>query len=250
MFCTDSMPRSENTALEQAKRRFDGIGMNIAFHVNLELVSNGFVTAFFPQFLRRAAIRFEIVGKEYVHILTDILVDELLKGAALYVLRVEESEIATALTDTNHDFLVSESVFFSNGFATDIRFIHFDFAVEHRPIRLHHRSAYAMAEIPSRLVAYSERSLNLAGRHALFRFAEEQGSQKPLRQRQVRVVEDRSGSCAELIVAILAVVESLFGFEFDGGHLTARALHAFGPAQAGKHLPALLVGREQGMYVN
>ena len=69
-------------------------------------------------------------------------------------------------------------------------------------------------------------------------------------ERQVRVIEDRASRDGELVVTIFAVVESLFGFKFDNGHLAARAADAFGPAQASKQFAALFIGRKHGVYIN
>ena len=250
MLCADSMPRSENAALQEGECRFDGVRVNIAFDVNLEPVSNGFVTPFFPQSLRRAAIGVEVIGEKNVHILTDIFVDELLQRAALYILRMEEAKIAAALTDADDDLFVGQPVFFSDGFSADISLIHFDFAAEHRPIGLHHSCADSMAEIPCRLVANSERALNLASGDSFFRFAEEQRSREPFKEFEMRVIEDGARRHRELIVAALAIEKLFLGFEFDGFHLASWAAHAFGPAQPDEQFSTLFFGREHGVYVN
>src|ERR1700719_1581791 len=106
MLCADSVPRSENAALQKGERGFDGIRVNVALHVNFEAMPNRFVATFFPQSLRCAAIGVKVVGEKHVHVLADVLVNELLKCSALYVLRVEEAEIAASLTDADYDFLV------------------------------------------------------------------------------------------------------------------------------------------------
>ena len=54
----------------------------------------------------------------------------------------------------------------------------------------------------------------------------------------------------ELVVTILAIVERLFGFQFDSIHLAARTAHAFGPAQLSQNLAALFVSRKQSVYIN
>src|SRR6202040_3991479 len=102
MLCTDSMPRAENAALQQRERGFDGVRVNVALHVNLEAVTNGFVATFLPQLLRCASIGVKVVGEKHVHVLADVLVNELLKCSALYVLCVEEAEIAASLTDADY----------------------------------------------------------------------------------------------------------------------------------------------------
>ena len=108
-----------------------------------------------------------------------------------------------------------------------------------------------MAEIPCGLVGLdSKRSLNLASGHALLGLTEQQGSEEPLIQGQVAVIENRSSGHGKLVVALLAVEKLLFSLKLYDWHLAAQALDAFGPAKPDKQLSALFIGREHGIYIN
>jgi hypothetical protein len=108
-----------------------------------------------------------------------------------------------------------------------------------------------MAEIPCRFVASeSKGALNLASGHAFLGFAEKKGSKEPFIEWQMRVIEDRSDRHAELVIALLAVEELLFGVKLYHGHLAARTFRASGPAKPDKQLAALFIGREHGVYIN
>jgi len=108
-----------------------------------------------------------------------------------------------------------------------------------------------MAEIPRRFVsADAERALDLESGHSLLCFTQEQSSGKPLKQRQVGIIENRASRDAELIITILAVEKLFFCLQFDYRSLAAKAARTFGPAQPYQQFAALLFGREQGMNVN
>jgi hypothetical protein len=107
-----------------------------------------------------------------------------------------------------------------------------------------------MAEIPRCFVADSESPLDLIRAHAFACFAEQQRCQKPLLQREVGVVEDRSGGDCELIVAILAIEKLLRGCQFYGWHLTAWTFNTSRPAEPDKNLTAFFVSIKQIYNVN
>lgn len=253
MLRADSMPASHDAALQERERRFDRVGVDVSLRIEAELVPDGLVPSVFAKVTGCAPVGIPIIGEQDVHILRDILADVLFEGAALGVSGVEETQIAAALTNADNDFLVVEPRAFTVPpvLTADVGFVHFDFAAQHGLVYFDHRSADAVAEIPSRFVASeSQRPLNLARAHALLGFAEKQSRKEPLVERQVRVIENRASGDGELVVAILAVVESLFGFKFHDFHLAARATDAFGPAQAGEQFAALFVSREHTVYVN
>jgi hypothetical protein len=253
VFRADSMPRTDNSALQERECGLNGIGIDIALGINVEFVSDSFVSAILPKMFCCAPIGQRIIGEKNFHVFTDVLADVLFKGSRLCILRVEKPKIAAPLTNADNRFLVGEAggLSLSPVLAADIGFVHFDFAIQHRFACFDHCCPDAMAEIPRRLIASeSKGALNLASGHALLCFAEKQCSDEPLRKRQVRVIKDRASGDCELIVAIFAVVESLFGCQFHDGHLAARALNAFGPAQLSQNLAALFIGWEHPIYVN
>jgi len=252
MLGADFMPRSEDAALQERESRFDGVGMNIALHIDMELVTDGFVPPIFSEMLRCAPVGVEVIRKQNFDILANILADEFFERAAFHVRRMKEAQIAAALPNADYVFFVVPSRRFPAPaiHAADVRFIHLNLAIEHGPLAFHHRCADSVAEIPCGFVTHAERALNLTGRHSFLGLAEQERSEKPLCKWQMGVIENRASGNSELIVAILAVEQLLFGFQFDSGHLAARALRASGPAQPRQQFAALLVCRKERVYVN
>jgi len=107
-----------------------------------------------------------------------------------------------------------------------------------------------MAEVPRRLVAHSNRALDLASGHAFLCFAEQVRGQKPLAEREMGVIENSSGSDGELVVTVFAIEELFCGIKFDHWPFAAQAFRAIRPAETHKKLAALIFGREQGIYIN
>lgn len=249
----DFVPRADNAALEKRESRFNGVGVDVAFHVDTVAMPDRLMPSVFPQMRRRATIHPVIVRKKHVHVLADILANVLFEGSRPCIGCVKEPEIAAALTNADYDFLVVEA----SGFplmpvlAANIGFIHFDFAGQHRTLGFDHGVPNAVAEIPCGLVApESKGALNLASRHSLFRLAQQECGKEPFVEGQMRVIEHRASGDGKLVVAILAIEQLLFSFQFHDGHLAAWALWTGRPAETHKQLPALFVGREHRVYVN
>lgn len=202
MLCTDFMPCSHDPAFEQGKGRFHGVCMRVAHNVHAVFVANGSVPlhSYAPHGVRVGDM---LVRDNYIHVLADVFSDVLGERSRLGIGRMKESKLPIALSDADDDFFVLTSLAPSLpfNFAADVGFVHLDGSGQFIFAGLEHRGTDAMAEIPSSFVAHSDRALNLASRHALFRFAEQGRSKKPLPQRQVGIMEDRSRSDAELVMA-------------------------------------------------
>src|ERR1700719_453633 len=209
MLCTESMPRTNNAALQKRECGFDGVGIDVALCINVELVPNRFVPSILPKMLRRTFVRLKVIREKDIHVLADVFSDVLLKGAALYIFRVEKSEVAATLTDSDYDFFVvmQRGFPFEPILSAYECFIHFNLSAQHSFVDFDHRCTDAMAQIPRSFVADSKRALNVTGRHALLRFTHQQRSEKPFRQWQMRIIKNRSCGHAELVVTILAIVE-------------------------------------------
>src|SRR5262249_19775411 len=80
------------------------------------------------------------------------------------------------------------------GLAADVRFVALNNAREERRVGILDRLANSMAQIPCGLVGYLQSAFELKSGNPLLRLAHQIDSRKPLWQRQVRVVKDRSGS--------------------------------------------------------
>lgn len=255
MLRADFVPASCDAAFQERERRFDSVGVNVRSAPDVFFLPVVHFLMTVAEFTDSLSVGRQFVGNDYIHVLGDVFLDVLLQRSNLGVLGVEEAQIAVALADADYDFLVCTLLaapIFPRAVqsSTDVGFVHLNRSIEHRLVSFFHGRTDAMAEIPRSFVADTERALNLAGRHSLFRFAEQERGEEPLVKRQVGVIENRSGGHSKLVVAFLAVVERLFGFQLDSGHLAARALRASGPAQTGEQLAALFICWEQGVYIN
>ena len=258
MLRTDSVPCSHNAALQERECGFDGVCVNVTHNVNVAAVLNGLVSCSrnFSSF-HGEGIRGEIIRENYIYILANILSDELCNGSGFNICGMEHAKFAIALTDTDYDFLFGsasgESIFLGTrlSLAADIGFIYLDLDVEHRLVDFHHRCADSVAEIPCCPIASdSERALHLASGHAFLGLAEKQDGDEPFIQRQMAVIENRSGCNSELVVAVFAVEQLLFGLKLYDWHFAAQTLRAFGPAQSDEQLAAFRISRKHGVYIN
>lgn len=251
MLCADMVPTSHDSTLEKRESIFDGISMDVADHINFGAMVDGLVLVLVNASLNHClGVANPIIGDDPTHVHTDAIFDVFGERVRFGVLDMVEPNLAAALPDADYDFFIRAAPGTSTVLDTaDIGFIHFDRAVEHLLVHFDHCCANPMAEIPCSFVAHSNRSLNLAGRHSLLGFAEQQGSHEPLCQWQVRVIEDRASGHGKLVVTVFAVEKFLLGFKFRSGLLAARALDAKRPAETAQHFAASFVSREFGGYV-
>src|ERR1035438_621073 len=101
MLCADSMPRSNDAALQERESGFDCVGMNIAVNIDTVLVLDRFV--FFggnSSFVHGEGIRGEFVCNDHVNIFAHVLANVLRDRTGLSILSMEESKIAIALSNT------------------------------------------------------------------------------------------------------------------------------------------------------
>src|SRR2546427_3346317 len=173
MLCADAMPRSDNPALQEREGVLDRICMHFALNINLGFVLDSLMLSLcYSCFGDCIGVNRMLIGNQNVHVLTDVFSNVLRNRTLLNIGCMEETKIAITLPDADDDLLcvVSESRFAlaSVQLAADIGFIHFNRTVQHGLIYFLHSSTDAMAKIPRGFVApYSERSLDLIGRHSL-----------------------------------------------------------------------------------
>src|SRR5271156_624653 len=257
MLCTNSVPSSYNTALEKRKRGFHGVCVNVAHNIDVATVLDRLVSCSRnSSSLHCEWVRSEIIRKNYINILADILTDELCNCSGLNICGMEHAKFSIPLTDTNYDFLFGsasgESISLRTwlSFAAHIGFVYFDLAVEYGLLGFNHCETDAVAEIPCCLITDSKRALNLTSGHAFLRFTKQQGSHKPLCQWQVGIVENRSSGNGELVIAGLAVEQFSLSLQFNGAFLTSQATHAIGPSETRKKFAASFVSRKAIHYVS
>jgi len=203
MLRTDSIPRPVHAALEQAKSRFHGIGVDGASGVDAPTLIDRLMPPASEYAACRAAILSETVGHQNVHVLGEVLADVLFKGSRTHIFGMEETQFTAPPPDADHYSLVLRSPpALAMTPTANIGFVHLDSAAKLGPICFDHSCPDAMAEVPCGFVSLdSKRTLNLARADAFLSFAEQHDSEKPRRKRQVRIVEDRVNRDAELIFA-------------------------------------------------
>jgi len=256
VFGADLMPRSDDPALQKRECTFYRIGMHVAVNIDSAAVLDPLVLLWRNiGFSHGEGIGSKIIGHDHINIFADILPDVSGESSGLYILGVEEPQIATPLPESDHDFLVgAASAKLSAAPATaHIGFVHFDSTVQHGPICFFHGGTDTMAEIPCRFVRTPvdppDRALQLQSAHALLGFAEQQYSSEPYSQRQVGIVEHRASGHGEVIFA-LGTVELLVGLNpRDTLAVAMRTLDASRPAQLDQNFPAFIIGVEKVLNV-
>ena len=251
MLGANPVPRPHDAALEEREGGFNRVGVNVSHDVDAGTVVNLFVVRPLG-FPHSRVVRGCVIGEDYFHVLTDILADVLRERSAFGVSGMEEAEIAVPLADADYHFFVIHpaDAAFAPVPAADVSNVHLYFAIEHGLICLCHCVTDAVTEIPCCLVAHSDRALNLAGRHALLRLAEQVRSQEPFREGQVRIVEYRAGSDGELIVTILAIEQVLLRLQLHDRPFAAQTLRTFRETQTNEQVTAFIFGREKSVYIN
>src|SRR5277367_380742 len=130
MFCRDFMPRSNDAALQEREGRFNTIHADIAPNIYAFTMVDPLVVRSMNTCLHhRFWIGNIIVGHYDVHILANILTDELCQCARLNILSVEKPQYSIALSDPNNYFLILERAalsVFSVKLSTNVCFVNLD----------------------------------------------------------------------------------------------------------------------------
>src|SRR5205807_3296932 len=167
MLCTDPMPCSHDSALEKGEGGFHAVCVDIAIHVHAITVQDFLVLVLgHPGLIQSKRIGGEFIRHDHIHIVADIFLDVLCQCAALGILRMEETQIAAALPDSNDNFLgFCASVDTPSDFlSADIGFIHLNRAIQFLEWRhLGHCVPDSVAEIPCCAVVDSQYPFKLIG---------------------------------------------------------------------------------------
>src|ERR1700676_55621 len=178
MFRRDLMPSAHDSTFEKAEGRFDCVGMNVSMSIRAGVV-NGFMAHCFAHFVQRPRINSRFISHNDFHIFADMFADNLADGRGFGILSSDQPQIPIPLANPDNNSLLAlwpPAAFL----AAYIGFINFNRAVQRFGRYFQHGRPDTMAEVPCRLVANSERALNLAGAHTLFGFAEQIGCEEPL----------------------------------------------------------------------
>ncbi|SRR6266849_6829363 len=198
MLRRDFMPRSHYAALEQRESRFHRVCVYVAVGILPRVIYS--LVKVLLHLVECPWIDGGFIRHNHFYVAPDVSIDNFAYCRGLRILSANHAEIAVALPDANYNRYVAlwtPAAFL----ARNVGFINFDCAAELRRGDFQHRGADSMAQIPSCLVAHSERPLNLTGRHSLFGLAKQVCSEKPLLKRQVGIMEDSVHGHAELVLA-------------------------------------------------
>jgi len=188
MFRIHFMPSPYYAALEQAERGFDGIGVHVAMSVVPCVVNRAML---FPLNLgERPRVDLGLIGHNDFYARSQVVVDNLADCLGCSVSRMNHAEVAIPLSNADNNLFVRPGTPAAL-LAAYIGFIYL-YCATFNLLRHYvlHGCADTMAEVPRGLIAHSDRALNLASGHSLFGFTEKRNGNKPLPQRQVRIMED------------------------------------------------------------
>src|SRR5208282_5727389 len=249
MLGADLVPRSHDAAFQEGERGFDCVSRD----ARAVLVSGVFTCQMVDRLMFHVSnsvlVRWETIGDDYVHICAHVLLDVLPQSPALSVFGVEEAQIAVALAKADDNLFRVPSNLRSEAFllSAHVGFVHFNSTVKHGLVYFFHGSTNAVTEIPCGLIGAfvfsPDRALELHRAHALLGFAQQQYRNKPDRQREMGVVEDRPTGRGELVFTSHTLIASIF---FEAGNsrvFAARTDQAFGPAEAFQEFTATVISR-------
>src|SRR5216684_1395011 len=204
MLCRNLMPCANNPAFEKGERGLDRVRSD----THALFVPDVFVCAVIDALMLSAIFRhpevieLRFVSHDDIHGRIHVTSNDVVHGALVYQIGLDEVEMPISLADADNGSLVYElvSVAFAFALSADVCLIHLDRASQ-LMFCLSHSGADAMAEIPRRLVGDAEHALHLVGGNPLAGFSHQIGNEEPLRQREMGIVEDGSHGYGELIAA-------------------------------------------------
>lgn len=254
MLRADSVPCANDAALEQRESRFNGVCGDHESLFPADIFFGPVIDGLaFRGLSARQSIDVEsgFIGHDYVNIFADVLGNYLADCLARCFANVDEFQKSVTLHDSNYGLLVVIAAPATRAFipSANVGFVNFDCTVN-QVAHFGHGVPDSVAQIPCGLVADSQCALHLVRRESLAGLTEQQRCKEPLLQRQMGVIENRSGGDGELIVTTAAIEELLRGLKLHGWHLAARTFNAVGPAETHKQLAALFIRIEEVYNVN
>jgi hypothetical protein len=242
IFRADFVESADHAALEDAPETLNRICVDGADNVFVGAVAHDLVLR---KFAVQRVVSAQVVSGEQADFVGNGFVDEAGEGFAVEAVNDPCHDVPLALDSANHGGLpgagpasaaVTLVPMLVAGLSADIGFVHLDDANEFLELFVLHRSADAMAHVPSRLVrAKAHIAMDLPGADAFLAGRHEVDDAKPLPQIDVRVLENRADKVRKTVRATLPTVRALpavfKGFEgIDVRAATARAIDPIGPA--------------------
>src|SRR5690349_7296904 len=103
--------------------------MNVTLNVNARTVIDGLVSRYRHVHRNRTRIRTHFISQKHFNVFAHVLSNVLSKRPHAYILSVEQSQSAAALTDADHDLFLfgwSCALIEIAALAADVRFVHFN----------------------------------------------------------------------------------------------------------------------------
>ena len=241
VLCAHLVEGTDDGALEQAPHALDAVGMNVTHDPLFGRVVDHLMASIV---IGDAQVGLQLVGVDRLGLVIDGPLDKAVKRVAPDVGDALHSDLASALDGSGHPRLVAlVGAAPASRLSTDHSFVHLHYPYQRGSGQrvVAHRFADAVAQIPGRLVRYSQGSVKLVGRHALLGHAHQVDGQEPRPNRQVGVVHDSSRRDAELVAAG-STLELSPNREFrnaDGSALQAG--HAMRPSDFLKRVAAFFI---------
>ena len=200
------MERTDDRTLKQAECAFDAVRVNVAAHVFASRRDSTVSCVVFA--VADAPIRGQFVGHDALADSAHVRPDETVERFAVRPCPVRHANLAVTLNAPQHHRLCCSrpAAPLPRRACRRCRFRRTSMVPRQRfGIRVSHGLADAVAEIPRGLVRHAQHPLHLVCAHTLLRFAHQEDRHEPLRQRQVRVVEDGARRDREAVAACIAV---------------------------------------------
>jgi len=199
MFDRDFMIGTDDRALEKAPNVLNGVSVNIAPDVLVNAVVDRLMARVM---VSDTPIRTPFVSIDCFGIRSGSVLDELVESLLAPVRDNFETYLAVSLHSTHHDSLVAMiGAALALYLTTNPCLVNLYNPLEGHRIGVLHGLPYPVAEIPSCLVGYPYRALELIGGDTLLGFNHQVHGGKPLPKGKMAVVENSTGSDGELIAA-------------------------------------------------
>src|SRR5262249_1912578 len=129
-----------------------------------------------------------------------------LQSCFIVVLLNLQANLAAALKRAQyHRLIATIPTADTSAMTADICLVAFNRASQWLWVLFSHRLTNAVAEIPCRLIRHFQQALKLERAHALARLSNQEDCEEPLRQRQMRVMEESSGCSRKLVAALITL---------------------------------------------
>ena len=232
---------ADDSAFEQAPKRFQIVRMDLATHIFMRLV----IDMLMRECLMELLIASRFIGRNKADIGRYGLAHKLRHGFGRSIFDDLANHVTFAADRADNCGLARRTaplhLFVEVAIAVqaaNIGFINFNLAHQLREILVLHRSADALKHIPSRpIISAADLPMDLQSADALLTLPHQIDDLKPRGQRIVGILENRFGDDAEPIpvasATFLGLADPVEGprlERIDLGALTAWTLHAIGPA--------------------